>query len=66
MLSNPFNIAFQIFETASNFPNFDDLNAFFPNSTGPWPDLGKVGKSLSLDPELEEVWGSVVACPSEC
>ena len=29
----------------------------------PCPDFGKVGKSLSLDPDLDESCGSVVACP---
>ena len=38
---NPFKLADHLFKTASNFPNFDDPNAFFPNSTGPWPRLQK-------------------------
>ena len=42
---NPFKIAVQFFQTASNFPNFDGQNAFFPNSTGPWPRLQK-GKKI--------------------
>ena len=41
MLFNPFQMAVQFFKTASNFPNIDDPNAFFPNSTGPWPRLQK-------------------------
>ena len=35
-------MAFQLFEIASSFPNFDGPNAFLPNSTG----FRKVGKSL--------------------
>ena len=41
MLFDPFQMAVQFFYTASNFPNFDDPNAFFPNSTGPWSPLQK-------------------------
>ena len=37
-----FTIAVQFHYIASNFPNFDGLNAFFPlNSSGPWPQLQK-------------------------
>ena len=38
----------------SSFPNFDDPNAFFPNSTG--PDFRKVGKS----PRRIESWTVVI------
>ena len=35
MLFNPLKMAVQFFKIAPNFPNFDDQNALFPNSTGP-------------------------------
>ena len=38
------------FKTASNFPNLDGPNAFFPNLTGPWPRLQKGRKILELKP----------------
>ena len=37
---NPFKMA--VFKTESNFPNFDDPNALFPNSTALHPDFRKV------------------------
>ena len=48
---NPFEMAVQFFRLLSSFPNFD-ANAFFPNSTGPWPDFRKVGKSLEHSSDL--------------
>ena len=59
MLFDPFKMAVEFFKTASTFPNFDDSNAFFPNSTSPWPRLQKgrkiigylnFGLSLNLHP----------------
>ena len=47
MVFNPFEMVVQFFSTASSFPNFDGLNAFFPSSTGPWPDLKK-GRKISV------------------
>ena len=32
-----------------SFPNFNDLNAFFPNSIGPWPQLQKHRKIHVVD-----------------
>ena len=34
-------MAVQFFQTASDFPNFDDPNAFIPNSAGPWSQIQK-------------------------
>ena len=47
MFFNPFKMAVHFLKTASNFSNFDDPNrsTFFPNSTGPWPQLQKGRKT---------------------
>ena len=42
---NPFKITVQFFKTASNFPNFDDSNAFFNIQQVPGLKFRKVGKS---------------------
>ena len=44
MLFNPFKMA--VFQTASNFPNFNDPIAFSLIQQVPGPDFRKVGKSL--------------------
>ena len=47
MVFNPFKMAVQFFQTASNFPNFDSQNAFSPPiQQAPGPDFRKIRKSL--------------------
>ena len=53
MVYNPFKMVVHFFHTASNFPNSDGPNAFFPQiQQAPGRNFRKAGKALRASVEL--------------
>ena len=58
MVFNPFKMVVQLFQTASNFPNFDGQNAFFPKFNWPLAPTSERYEKPCLQPIKSNGMGS--------